>query len=422
MNKITFSATRTALFFTIFVFLLLESAIIYGETSYGENDTYLGQIVDNYFNDSYVSFMSNVQNNITLNCMELKYLGLEGSIYEDFTEYTVVDEDNDFTIIERKITWSSLRRDASSWIVYDFGENYFTDFQINFTIKFSDIEAGDGSVRDINCVMFLSDFAGTFADQLVDGDMLTVMPRQITLLDNIYIYQIKQIENGEVTVTKNGINQWGLVKHYCIFERIGTTITIRVYSDEARTNLIDTVTETGESGGYRYFSGLVGYETITGDPADHSSGYVTNVTFRSGINYPSSGYYTTIDYLNGDRALALLYDAQIVENTNMTLEFSLDNGITWLNHNNVSTYDELINGYESLNLIDLNATHIIKRVNMSSDTSNTPRMNQFRYVTIIGEVENGGDGEGGINSASIIMILFLILVGMSLIYSMRRRR
>ena len=387
---------------------------------YGEDEDYLGQVVDDYTNEDYVQSKTSVINNATLDCMELNTTaGTGGFLYENFTEYTVVDEDSDFTIIDRQITWSSLRRDATSWVVYDFGVDYFGDFQINFTLQFTDIEAGDVQARDINCVIFLSDFPGTFADQLVGGDMLTVMPRQITNLDDKFIYQIKQIENGVNTVTEMDATQYGLVKHYCIFERVGTTITIRVYSDEARTNLIDTVTAEGESGGYRYFSGLVGYETVTGDPADHSSGLIANVSFRRGDGY-SDGHYYTVEMLDGERGLVLMYNATIPAGTGMTVELSDDNS-TWVDHNDVPGYDTLTAGYEALDLRDLNTTSLFMRYNLTTGGVDTPRIYQVRLVTIT-DVELGGAptvlAMGKYYAMAIILLILGVLIGMG----MRGRR
>ena len=366
----------------IILFFLLLSALIppaYA-ADYGEDEEYLGQIVDDYTNNDNVSAAFNVINNETLDCMELNYtIGESGPIYENFTEYTEVDSAADIAKTDKVITWSTMQRDAASWVVYDFGVDYFSDFQCNFTSDFSDIEAGDTSNRHINSLVMLSNSIGTFADN-IGGDLLTVLPRQNGAVDDVHRYDLIQYTGGVMDFTVVDVTNYAMPRHYSTLERIGTTITLRVYTDEARTVLVDTLTDTGNNEKYRYFHALASYDSA-GDGADHSTGIIANVTFGYGeAGGYSNGYYYTTEILANDTGLVFMYNATIEASTDITAEFS-DGNLTWVDHNNQAGSDTLITGFESLDLRDLNTTSLYMRFNMTTDGASTPRIYQIRFVT-----------------------------------------
>ena len=92
-----------------------------------------------------------------------------------------------------------------------------------------------------------------------------------------------------------------------------------------------------------------------------------------------------------------------------------------MDHNNVSGYDLLVDGFGAIDIRDVNYTILYMRRYMNTtDSSITPRDYQSRIVKIIGEIENGGVEID--NTPSIILGIFLILVASGLIYGVSRRR
>lgn len=376
---------------------------------FGEDEEYLDQIVDDYEDTDFVNVTVEIIHNASLECMELNYTS--GGGFENLSAYTEVDSAGDLTVTDNNLTWDTMRRDAESWVVYDFGAGYFTDFQVNYTLDFSDIEAGDDSSRDINALSMFSNSIGTFAD-VIAGDLLCILPRQVGLTDDRHIIVLRQMKGGGDEVYEVGAGNYFMTPLYITLERSGTTVTMRTYSDYERTALLETLTDTGVNDAYRYFHILASYDSATGDPADHSTGIITNVTFGMYAMYSTSGYYTTIDMLDGDRGLALMYNGTIPAGTVMTIQFW--NGSAWVDHNNEAGSDTLTEGYETLDTRDIYPTACPVRVNQTSDGGDTPRMNQLRWITVT-TVDVGG----GLFPGLAIGISLLIIAA---IYFLEKRR
>jgi len=318
--------------------------------------------------------------------MELNYTGADIPVYQNFSKYTEVDSAADLTVIERVVTWNTMQRDAISWVVYDFGADYFGNFTCDFTLDFSDIEAGDISNRHIMGLCSFSNTVGTFADN-IGGDMLIILPRQIGSTDNWYQYNIYQFTGGVLDFSIADTTNYDMTRHYCTLERSGTTITLRIYTDEARTVLIDTLTDTGNNQKYRYFHVMTSYDSVE-DGTDHSSGLVSDVSFEKVVGgYETEGYFLTEDYLNytTGQGLALLTNASIPVGTSIKVQFSNDNA-TWVdNEGNVGS-TPVLDGFYAIDLRDLNYTDSFKRYNLTTgDPSITPRLFQSRLITTEGQ-------------------------------------
>lgn len=410
------------LIITLFILVIITQPVL-AINDYGEDGDYLGQVVDDYTNEDFVQSKTNVINNETLDCMELNFTsGGVGPLYENFTTYTEVDSAADITKTDRVITWSTMRRDAASWVVYDFGANYFGDFQCNFTLDILDIEAGDSSSRFALGLCAFSNDVGTVIT-LEAGDYLVVYPRQDGSTDDRFRYNLYQATGGVPDFFLEDDSFYNLPnKHYLTFERSGVDIVLRVYSDEVRTVLVDTLAITGNTKEYRYFHVLTSYGTAA-DGADHSTGILANVTFEMGeAGGYSDGHYYTVDMLEGDTGLVLMYNATIPTGTGITVELSEDNS-TWVDHNDIPGYDTLTAGFESLDLRDLNVTSLYMRFNMTNTNSSlTPRMYQIRLVTIT-EVELGEEAGDTIimGGAGVFWILLIIIVPIVALVLFRRR-
>jgi len=138
--------------------------------------------------------------------------------YEDFTTYTEVDEDNDITVYTNEIDVDTMRRDAVSYVHKDFGASHFGDFEIQFEATCS---AASGIGASVN-------FFGLTNSSFTHEDA---------------------VQNNE-----------GILVHsstfYFTLTRSGSTVNLKIYSDAARTNLLDILT-VSDSTAYRYLSAVM---------------------------------------------------------------------------------------------------------------------------------------------------------------------
>ena len=81
MSSVKDSLSRYTVFFLISL-LFFTNIVIVAAADYGEDETYLGQIVDDYENEDNVSAAYNVINNETLDCMELYFKGVGVTIFK----------------------------------------------------------------------------------------------------------------------------------------------------------------------------------------------------------------------------------------------------------------------------------------------------------------------------------------------------
>jgi len=372
---------------------------------YGEDEDYLGQVVDDYLNEDYVQTKNNVIRNDTLGCMELNYTDIPGITDEDFTTYTEVDVEGTVSKTASRITFTSLDRDDTAYVYKDFGENYFSgDFSMNVTMRDSSayVTAWVGGWALWNEV---DDTAGCWGGTGIQ----------------VYMYRAADVGWRLTQWTDGGATsdislQGGYSTKYLTIERHGNRINCEIYNDEARTILYDNLTVTQNALAYRYIYGL---QSLDSGDGDYMTGYIEKLNLGahgSQSGYEDGEYYTT-EMLDGDRALTLMYNVSIPEYCGATIEFSSDNS-TWVDHNNNAGSDTLTVGFESLDLRDLNTASLYMRVNMTTNNWDTPRIYQLRLVTITDVVL--GDGEapalsmGKYYALAIILLILGILLGLGM--------
>jgi len=360
---------------------------------YGEDEDYLGQVVDEYLNEDYVQAKNNVIRNDTLGCMELNYTYIFEVENENFTTYIEVDIEGTVSKTASRITFTSMDRDDTAYVYKDFGEDYFAgDFSMDVTHRESSA--------------LITGYAGGWAlwnkvDDTTGCSGGTGIQVFMYRPSNPNWY-IRQWTDG-VATTDSSILAGAYTTKYLTIERVGSRISCMLYNDAERTDLWDNITVYQELTAYRYLYGL---QSLDSGDSDYYTGYVQDLNIGAGSGYEDGEYYTT-EMLDGDRALALMYNATIPENTAIIIEFSSDNS-TWVDHNNVSGSDTLTAGYESLDLRDLNTTSLYMRCNMTANMD-TPRIYQLRLVTIT-DVVAGEAGDTIIMGAAGFFWIILIII------------
>ena len=165
-------------------------------------------------------------------------------VYEDFTRYTEYDPNSNVSVGTYSITTTALRRDASAYVRRDYGTPaQFGDFTHYFQVKVTSIEASalvDLWMLTSNATNNTHEKAYTNTDGLC-----------------IYAYQTGATISLAMRVfeTGGGIQAYAIstnTNYYITTTRVGTTWTMYIYGDAARTTLLSTLTRTCTAKAYRY--------------------------------------------------------------------------------------------------------------------------------------------------------------------------
>ena len=380
--------------------MLLPSVLAIND--YGEDEDYLGQVVDDYENDDNIAATVNIINNLTLGCMELNYSDVFGinwvdmyfiDYFESFTVGWTIAQGNGGTITKSDLEFFNGSYSAR---VYSPALNSYCYGYSSMTTSNED------SITSFHI----------WFNQSVQPDDLQIIGLQDTVLggyvwrarleyhdDNYYL----QSDNGGVwtDVTLISSNTWEEVVIY--FN--DTSDIVKYYLNGLDKGEFEAL--LGDRNANRVYVGDVSNSVQKG------VFYMDDLLIGSGNIYQGGyvdGFYYTEEFLEGDPALAVLYNATIPSGTGMTMEFSTDN-VTWVDHNNQAGSDTLIAGYEALDLRDIYNGTTYRRVNMTSNGVDTPRMWQERFVTVT-EPVSGGDTiiMGGSGVFWIILIIVVPIV------------
>lgn len=214
--------------------------------------------------------------------------------FEDFSSYDEVDEESDITITGTdNITVVSMDKDVDSYVRDSKGANHFGDFEHLITVSMSSF-GGTGYVS------FWATDNGSATEANRDSNNEGM---------NVYSY---------------GSNEWLLIKdwtndetdydlstdeetyYYLTIERADTTLTCKIYTDEERTVLDDTLSITCGTGAYEYVYGCSSKGDVSGGSVASASilnldlqeaeespdVYVSPSSRDLGIVLPNSTYWT----------------------------------------------------------------------------------------------------------------------------------
>lgn len=180
---------------------------------------------------------------------------------EDLTTFTEVDSDDSITVSEDRVTFDTIQTLAVSYVVKDYGVDYFGEYAIDFEVYID--SAATSSVVGI---MGVSNTYGTYQDMVDANDGITI--RFYESGAGAAALRIEDESNDAyddyiVAATST------LGPFWCTFTRQGTTAKLLIYDDAARTSLVDTLSITCETDEKRYLYALHsrdggGSQSITG--------------------------------------------------------------------------------------------------------------------------------------------------------------
>jgi len=400
--------TQKAIFFTLILLAPLLPSVL-AINDYGEDEDYLGQVVDDYENVDNIAAMIDTIHNETLDCMELDYGIIPEMVLENFTLYTESDEGGGITIINATYVQYLSDRSKTRYIYYDFGVDGLHNYKIYGHFK-QDYHNEDAWTAF--CMM--SNWLGgekQHRDILEDHTYFTIGgPGEI----HLYEYDSGVFYSGSEKVVPDDTDFWyKLEKNGLIFEfDVYTTKALR--NAEENGDWFDDSLTLQNDYSFRYFYLVNNHDSALVKMARY---FMYQHYFYDNVSgYKTPGTYYTINVLEGDPALTIIYNLTIPAGCGATMEFSTDN-ITWINHNNEAGSDTLIAGYEALDLRDIYNGTIYRRVNMTGTVTDTPRMWQERFVTVTGDEfcptceEAPALSMGKYYALAIILLILGILLG-----------
>lgn len=192
-----------------------------------------------------------------------------GGDYEDLTTYDGSDAGEYFTITETRVTFTDMPISAYATCFYNFGIGFFDgDWEVQFEAEITSMDAGSPAGEAVICA--ITDSPSTiylwylgnsqmFISAVGDGDGYV----RIQLLD--FATDDSDFYTPETTT---------LPLLYYTFKRTGATATLDIYSNQARTTLVDSLSISCSEAPYRYLmpcssNGSSGYST-------EISGYTQN--------------------------------------------------------------------------------------------------------------------------------------------------
>ena len=170
--------------------------------------------------------------------------------YIDFRKCVIVDGQNCIDADRDVITVDGMRPKAPDVYVYDDkGVGHFTDFE-----HLHDAQCNNASDNEAYTgIWAVTDNIGEFYE-FNDAALIYYKADHAPVANKLYIY-LREANGGVIGDTDGPYIGNTNQRYYHKTTRVGTTVTTIIYSDEARTNILDTLTITDTGNAYQYIYG-----------------------------------------------------------------------------------------------------------------------------------------------------------------------
>lgn len=195
---------------------------------------------------------------------------------EDFTTYTEVDPNTHIAVTENHLD-TNVSRGEDAYLYHDKGAAHFGNFEHLLTVK----------LVSPNTVGLFT-FVWALTNDIDDIKALNTASKQYLAID-FYRYQT---QNPSLQTRALGKDSQGYTVsfdtwYYLTIQRIGSTFTCKIYSDQARTSLLTTLTtEDVTEDPFRYVFGVNtwndGFSAILGNV------YIDDLDLQEAL--PAPGY------------------------------------------------------------------------------------------------------------------------------------
>ena len=176
---------------------------------------------------------------------------------EDLTTYTEVNDSHSrLSTTSSKVTLSLMDQVDRTYLYKDFGSSYFNNIRLMFTGRVSSGTNNNGScdIGFANAVVDASGWSNYLSVEFFEG--------VVHLVGDTRDYYLMSADTT----------------YYFTLERNAGSASLKIYSDSGRTNLLDTLACTCNTGAWRYFYPAASY--YTNDEFNQFSGYFENFDFQ----------------------------------------------------------------------------------------------------------------------------------------------
>jgi FOG: PKD repeat len=166
------------------------------------------------------------------------YIKVAVPIYETLTTYTEVDPNGRIAVTTTRATGTGLTRSEAAYLYKDKGVNHFNALDINFVIKATELNGTSDILATLGLANSVYNMAGFGSNEVS------------VIFHNDDTHRYIKLIRGTFTAQDKYICSVGTV-YYCTLSRAAgnDTITLKIYSDAARTNLLDTLSVGGFGNG-----------------------------------------------------------------------------------------------------------------------------------------------------------------------------
>ena len=177
--------------------------------------------------------------------------------YGDFRTFTETDPNGHISIVSaREIDVSGLTRNEDAYVYKDYGTDHFKDSFTHYVDAKPITDSGTGGV-------------GVFyelANIIDDDDYITNNAPLIHLWFNPtttpdYYIQLKTRDGGGTISSDAYKNYTAGQIYYFTIKRSSSQVVVDIYSDSARTNLVDTLTAPMDTTSFRYLYAVNSYNS-----------------------------------------------------------------------------------------------------------------------------------------------------------------
>lgn len=195
---------------------------------------------------------------------------------ENFLSYTEVDPDADLTVTESRITVTTMIRNVAAYVYRDKGVGHFSkDFNVQVDIQATQETLDSGY---FGCFM-LANNVGAWASQLASNDYISVMVTWTGAIYNVELYA--RYAGGVSVEDTSGTGISVNTTYYLTITRVGSVITVYVYSDSSRTTLVYSLTcNPGGVSAFQYVYGTASRNDASYNPTAEISGFVENMNLN----------------------------------------------------------------------------------------------------------------------------------------------
>jgi len=170
-------------------------------------------------------------------------------LYENFTRYTEYDPNSVTTVGINSIDVVDLRRDGVAYVRQDYGTpEQFGDFTHDFSFNVSSID-----LTGVVDLWVLANNPDNDTHQKCydnkDGMGVYLWRDSSSIWLAMRVFELGAAQNS-YAISLN-------TEYYCRAARAGTSLTLQIYSDSARTALLATITRTCDATLYRYIYGMM---------------------------------------------------------------------------------------------------------------------------------------------------------------------